>query len=74
MQLDTSKSVIEFKESIKALTGVPLERQKLMAKGAWPATLKDEAVLGTMDIKEGHQVMLMGTADAAPSAAKAVSF
>jgi len=66
--LDTSDSVVAFKTAVRGLTGVPLERQKLMAKGAWPATLKDEAVLATMDIKEGHAVMLMGTADAVPAA------
>lgn len=63
VKLDTQKSALEFKNSIKELTGVPIDRQKLIAKGAWSATLKDDAVLSTMAIKDGHNVMLMGTAD-----------
>lgn len=40
-----------------------MERQKLMAKGAWTGTLKDDADLSKMNIKEGQQIMLMGTAE-----------
>jgi hypothetical protein len=49
---------------------VPIERQKLMAKGAWVGTLKDDADLEKMNIKENQQILLMGTADviAAPTA------
>ena len=34
-----------------------------MAKGAWIGTLKDDADLTKAALKEGHQIMLMGTAD-----------
>lgn len=61
---DTGKTGLELKQTIKDLTGVPVERQKLMAKGAWPATLKDDASLS--GLKEGHAVMLMGTAETVP--------
>ena len=40
-----------------------MDRQKLMAKGAWTGTLKDDADMSTMKFKEGHAVMLMGTAE-----------
>ena len=40
-----------------------MERQKLMAKGAWVGTLKDEQSLVSLKIKPGQTVMLMGTAD-----------
>jgi hypothetical protein len=43
--------------------GVPPERQKLMAKGAWTGTLKDDADLTTLKIKENQVITLMGTAD-----------
>lgn len=50
--------------------GVPTDRQKLMAKGAWVGTLKDDADLTKMNLKDGQQIMLMGTAEviAAPVA------
>lgn len=46
-----------------------MDRQKLMAKGAWTGILKDDADMTTMKIKEGQQIMLMGTAEvvAAPA-------
>jgi hypothetical protein len=49
---------------------VPIERQKLMAKGAWIGTLKDDANFEAMSLKENQQILLMGTADviAAPVA------
>ena len=68
--VDTSaKSAMTLKNDILALTGVPIERQKLMAKGAWVATLKDDADLSSLSIKDGQAVMLMGTAEVASSAA-----
>jgi hypothetical protein len=50
--------------------GVPVDRQKLMAKGAWIGVLKDDADLGALPIKPGLAIMLMGSADvvAAPAA------
>lgn len=35
--------VADFKKIVHELTGVPPDRQKLMAKGAWVGTLKDDA-------------------------------
>jgi ubiquitin carboxyl-terminal hydrolase 14 len=73
-ELDTSQSVSTFKTKLQELTGVPVDRQKLMAKGAWVGTLKDDADFSKMQLKEGHQVMLMGTADVVVMPKEAVVF
>jgi ubiquitin carboxyl-terminal hydrolase 14 len=54
--------------------GVPIERQKLMAKGAWVGTLKDDADLEKMNIKENQQILLMGTAEVIAAPTAQVSF
>ena len=41
--IDVNKGVSDFKSTVHSLTGVPPNRQKLMAKGAWIGTLKDDA-------------------------------
>ena len=41
--IDVNKGVSDFKSTVHGLTGVPPDRQKLMAKGAWIGTLKDDA-------------------------------
>jgi hypothetical protein len=52
-----------------------VERQKLMAKGVWTGTLKDEHDLSTLSVKAGTKIMLMGTADeVAVAPAVAVTF
>ena len=40
-----------------------MDRQKLMAKGAWKGMLKDDADFSTMTFKPNQQLMLMGAAD-----------
>lgn len=34
-----------------------------MAKGAWAGTLKDDADFTKMNLKDGQQILLMGTAE-----------
>jgi ubiquitin carboxyl-terminal hydrolase 14 len=59
-----------FQALLFSLTNVPVDRQKLMAKGKM---LKDASALGAL--KDGEKVMLMGSADAAPKAPeKAIVF
>ena len=41
--IEPQKGVAHLKQKIYELTGVPADRQKLMAKGAWVGTLKDDA-------------------------------
>lgn len=41
--IELDKGVAALKNKVHELTGVPPDRQKLMAKGAWIGTLKDDA-------------------------------
>ena len=72
VEFDPALGVANLKEVIQKLTNVPPDRQKLMAKGAWPGTLKDDANLSLLPIKTGQQVMLMGTADVVAPVEKSV--
>ena len=47
-------------DDLQSKTGVPVARQKLMARGAWRGVLKSGMA---MDLKDGQNVTLMGTAD-----------
>jgi hypothetical protein len=40
--IEPEKGVSDLKQKIHELTGVPPDRQKLMAKGGWIGTLKDD--------------------------------
>jgi len=63
VELDPGQDVLTFKAQLMALTGVPVDRQKLMSKGGWKGTLKDDVDLSTCKIKDGMLVMLMGNAE-----------
>ena len=63
VDINVSNNVLTFKETVYNLTGVPPDRQKLMAKGAWTGTLKDDVDLLKCNIKNDHLITLMGTAD-----------
>lgn len=63
VELSPEEGVQAFKAILFSLTNVPVERQKLMAKGAWPGILKDDQDLTKCSISEGLSVTLMGTAD-----------
>jgi len=65
VDVDTAESAVTFKTQLWTLTGVPVDRQKLMAKGAWKGVLKDEMGLG--ELKDGQIIMLMGSAEALPA-------
>ena len=72
--LDTTKTVDDFKEEIRKLTNVPKDRQKLMAKGGWTGTLKDDQDLTAIKATEGMQVMLMGSAETVAAVTTPVTF
>lgn len=74
LEFDPEDGVEMFKSQIYSLTAVPMDRQKLMAKGAWIGTLKDDADLTKMKLKEGHNIMLMGTAEVVSAPTEKVSF
>ncbi|ANQ08733.1 Ubiquitin carboxyl-terminal hydrolase [Plasmodium coatneyi] len=59
LQLDTSKSILTFKEILWTLTNVPPEKQKLMYKGL----IKDDTDLSTLNIKNNDKIMLVGSAE-----------
>jgi len=63
VELDTTGSVEDFKATCMSLTGVPIEKQKLMAKGVWKLTLKDTDDFSAMKIKEKQLITLVGTAE-----------
>lgn len=65
---------IAFKEIILQLTGVPIDRQKLMCKGAWIGTLKDDVSFTNISFKEGQLCTLMGTAESIPVPVEKVVF
>lgn len=74
VEVDVNRGVDALKETILELTGVPKDRQKLMAKGAWVGTLKDDADLSKVKLNEGHLVMLMGSAEVVVQPDKPVTF
>ncbi|KAG8180460.1 hypothetical protein JTE90_001993 [Oedothorax gibbosus] len=63
VEVDTDDEPIVFKAQLFTITGVPPERQKVMIKGT---TLKDET-WGTIKLKDGAAVLLMGTREELPS-------
>ena len=65
VELDLEQPPLMFKAQLYALTGVPTERQKIMGlpKGG---ILKDDTDWSRYDIKNGHTLMLVGSADTTP--------
>ena len=61
LELDMSQPPEIFKAMLFSLTGVPIERQKVMVKGG---LLKDD--WGKLKIKEGATLIMMGSAEAKP--------
>jgi ubiquitin carboxyl-terminal hydrolase 14 len=74
LTIDSNDSVLSFKENVYKITSVPPDRQKLMAKGAWVGTLKNEIDLSKCNIKEGHIITLMGNADVVEKPKESVLF
>lgn len=66
VEVDLEEPPEAFKIQIMSLTGVPIERQKVIGKGGM---LQNEA-WGKVTIKQGMTVMVMGTADEAMIPAK----
>lgn len=74
VEFDPKETVDQFKQKIYDLTGVPKDRQKLMAKKAWVGMLKDDADAASLKLVEGHEVMLMGSAEVVQKPKEAVVF
>jgi ubiquitin carboxyl-terminal hydrolase 14 len=58
--LDPTKPGSTFKHQILTLTGVPLERQKVVIRGA---QLKDEQDMAALKLKPGTSILVIGTAE-----------
>ncbi|KAI8926814.1 hypothetical protein BC831DRAFT_455097 [Entophlyctis helioformis] len=65
VELDTAQPGLVFKMQLYSLTGVAPDRQKIMVKGG---LLKDDADMSTLGMKEGQQLMMMGTVGELPKA------
>ena len=63
VEMDLTKDVAAFKEALRVVTNVPADRQKLMSKGGWIGTLKDDKDLSTVKVSAGQLVTLMGSAE-----------
>ncbi|MES1915698.1 MAG: hypothetical protein MHM6MM_007609 [Cercozoa sp. M6MM] len=57
--VDSEAGIEAFKQSLNALTNVPVEKMKIMARGR---RLKDDASVAAL--KDGQQLMMIGTASA----------
>merc|ERR1719203_787165 len=70
LHLQPGASADAFKEAVRAKTGVPVERQKLICRAAWQAALKDGATIpASLSLPPGQSeltVNLLGTATAPP--------
>jgi len=64
LELNTKEPPLVFKTQLYTLTGVPPERQKIIIKGG---VLNDDSDWSTLNIKEGHTFVMLGTADKLPS-------
>lgn len=58
IEVDTSSTGEVFKYQLFSLTGVEPERQKVVIKGR---QLKDDTDMGTLDLKPGQSIMMLGT-------------
>lgn len=67
VELDKSELPALFKAQILTLTGVPIERQRLMYKGT---VIKDEAWPENFQVENGSMFMLMGSSERLPEAPK----
>lgn len=69
LHLHPGLCVDSFKQEISALTGVPVNRQKLMCKGGWKGVLQDGVIIDSALMLPPGQValtvVLVGTVDAA---------
>ena len=68
-----SGDVATLKAQLFALTNVPVDRQKIMCKGAWKGMLKDDTDLSTCKFKPNKsQLVLVGSADTLKTVEKTV--
>eukprot|EP00750_Incisomonas_marina_P012077 INCI16545.2.p1 GENE.INCI16545.2~~INCI16545.2.p1 ORF type:complete len:603 (+),score=144.71 INCI16545.2:583-2391(+) len=68
--LDTAQPPAAFKELIYQKTGVPVDRQKVMAPKGWVGTLKDayKWKKGSCQLTDGAKINVVGTSTGIPKA------
>ncbi len=65
--LDENGDVATFKAAVYSLTGVPVNRQKLLCRKSWKGQLKDDMVFKDMqNINEKMKITLFGTSEGIP--------
>jgi ubiquitin carboxyl-terminal hydrolase 14 len=74
VQINVEDGALAFKKKVYELTRVPIDRQKLMAKGAWVGILKDDTDLTKVKLTEASQVLLMGSAEVIAEPTETVKF
>mmetsp|Transcript_33502 Transcript_33502/g.85697 ORF Transcript_33502/g.85697 Transcript_33502/m.85697 type:complete len:283 (-) Transcript_33502:2418-3266(-) len=67
VDIDTAEDAEEFLSKLWSLTGVPMERQKVMIKGK---SIKPGVDLSKLPLKSGAVLTLMGTSESLPEAPK----
>mmetsp|Transcript_38551 Transcript_38551/g.46608 ORF Transcript_38551/g.46608 Transcript_38551/m.46608 type:complete len:495 (+) Transcript_38551:208-1692(+) len=67
VEIDYAQPPVVFKTQIFSMSGVPIDRQKVMAKGKM---LKDDDPWDKFKLKDGMTLMLMGSAEEVPEAPK----
>jgi ubiquitin carboxyl-terminal hydrolase 14 len=70
-ELDPAQPPTAFKEIVYQKTGVPLDRQKIMAPKGWASTLKDDKYEwkgGTCGLTDGAKINVVGTSTGIPQA------
>jgi ubiquitin carboxyl-terminal hydrolase 14 len=60
VELDTEQDAETFMTQLYALSNVPVDKQKIMVKGA---KLKPDTDLKTLKLKDGMTIMMIGTAE-----------
>ena len=68
VSLDVQGDVATFKATIYSLTGVPVNRQKLLCRKSWKGQLKDDMKFSDMkNVNEKMKITLFGTSEGVPS-------
>jgi len=66
--LDVQGDVATFKATIYSLTGVPVNRQKLLCRKSWKGQLKDDMKFSEMkNVNEKMKITLFGTSEGVPT-------
>mmetsp|Transcript_19100 Transcript_19100/g.41817 ORF Transcript_19100/g.41817 Transcript_19100/m.41817 type:complete len:482 (-) Transcript_19100:109-1554(-) len=74
VEIDYSLPPVVFMTQIFSMTGVPIERQKIMVKGGMLKHDADNSVWEKIGLKNGQKIMMMGTAEVLVAPTKEITF